>query len=99
MNVYSTTNKSDGGSVLEIAGGVGAPQELAHGLRPSGLAVDDSAVYWSDQSSGTVAFVPTGGGPGASLATAQTRPAAIAVDSSYVYWLNLSGSILRRRKM
>ena len=99
MNVFSTTSKVDGGSVFEISPGAGAPQEIARGQKPSGLAVDDSAVYWSDQLGGTVAVVPIDGGASAPLATGEAQPAAIAVDSAYVYWVDIGGAIMRRRKL
>jgi hypothetical protein len=53
------------------------------------LTVDDSRVFWTDQSRGVVLGVPKGGPGGAptTLASVQANPSWIANDAKRVFWL------------
>jgi hypothetical protein len=53
------------------------------------LTVDDSSVFWTDQSRGVVLGVPKGGAgaPPTTLASVQANPSWIANDAKRVFWL------------
>jgi hypothetical protein len=56
---------------------------------PSGIAVHNGVVYWTDYAAGgTVMSTPETGGPITTIATNQDWPWAIAVDDNNVYWTN-----------
>jgi hypothetical protein len=56
---------------------------------PSGVAVHNGVVYWTDYTAaGTVMSEATTGGPITTIATNQDWPYAIAVDDNNVYWTN-----------
>lgn len=85
-----------------VAGGCtgDASLRLATGLTdPLDLAVDDSSVYWTDVTAGTINRVGKGGGAVTPIARDQATPARIAVDDSHVYWSNfLGGAVMRAPK-
>ena len=65
---------------------------------PSGIAVDDASVYWTNYSDGgTVARVSIDGGTPTTLATDQQCPNDIAVLNGQVFWTNNvhSGSVMQ----
>jgi hypothetical protein len=67
------------------------------------LAVDDTDVYWVDDTTlGTVMKVSKAGfmgvGPTATVIAHDTSPIAIAVDATSVYWSNAGGEIRRAPK-
>jgi hypothetical protein len=62
---------------------------------PGYLAADDTFVFWSDTSSGTIMKVSQKGGPPEMVAPSP-YPQGIALDADYVYWTDSSqGAILR----
>lgn len=109
--IYFTTGSSvkavprGGGTVIELAGGQTVP---------TGLAVDDTHVYWTNMGSdnasdGTVSRRPKSGGNIQIIATGQAHPERIAVDGKYLFWTRLGenvgglagwtgGTIVRARK-
>jgi hypothetical protein len=64
----------------------------------TGLALDDTDVYWVDQAMvGTVMKVSKKGGTATTLAR-DANPIAIAVDATSVYWSDAGGTIERLSK-
>lgn len=59
------------------------------------LAVDDTYLYWSDGSDGSIRRRLLTGGPSTSLATGQNGPEGIAVDATNVYWANLQDGTIK----
>jgi sugar lactone lactonase YvrE len=56
--------------------------------RPLGLAMDSSALYYTDYNGGTINKIDKTGGTPTILASGQNQPHYIAIDSTYVYWVN-----------
>jgi hypothetical protein len=108
--VYFTT----GSYVKAVPVGGGSVITLASGqASPSGLALDDTHVYWVNQGSsstnGAIKRRPKTGGSVQTIVSAQARPDRIAVDGGQVFWLNLgtdaggstgwiNGSVMRANK-
>jgi hypothetical protein len=62
------------------------PETLASKLLfPTGLAVDQSSVYWDDGDS--ILKAPLGGGSPVALASGQFQATSIAVEDGLVYWI------------
>ncbi|WP_245678436.1 hypothetical protein [Chondromyces crocatus] len=82
----------DGGTISRVAidsSAFGAPEVLFQDQPlPSGVAVDDAHVYWSNRGDGTILRAPKAGGAAEVIASGQRRPGAIAVDGEAIYWLN-----------
>jgi hypothetical protein len=68
---------------------------LATGVGPDGLAVDGTAVYWTD-SSGSVLSVPVGGGPVTTRSPPGGGPHRVAVDATNVYWTDWKQNALMK---
>jgi hypothetical protein len=73
-------------------GGTGTPQ-TSDPVKPMGLAVDSSNIYYTDFNGGTINKI----GTATPLASSQTKPHYIAVNSTDVYWVNddSDGSIMK----
>jgi sugar lactone lactonase YvrE len=71
----------------------GSPASLATSPVPTGLAIDSTTVYWTDEDvdGGAVLGVPKAGGTVTTLAGGLPPPGPIAVQGSAVYWAS-SGS-------
>lgn len=82
----------EGGNLLraDLSGGsFGSPEEIQSGLsQPSGVAVDEAIVYWTNRGDGTVMKMRKAGGAPVQLAKGQVRPSDITVDATHVYWIN-----------
>jgi hypothetical protein len=64
------------------------------GGRPTGIAVDDTSVYWTEGE--WVLKVATDGGPLDYLVWRQSGPNGIAVDDTSVYWTNwAAGTVMK----
>jgi hypothetical protein len=61
---------------------------------PAGIAADDTEVYWTNLTDGTVMGAKIHGGLPAAVAVGQNAPGALALDANYVYW-SASNSVLR----
>lgn len=102
----STGADSDGGSSTTGMAPVvdmGCPEctVLVDGLVSGrGIALDDTHVYFTDQSEGTVSRIQKGGGDGGVLVGSQDTPYDIAVDATHVYWTNYvdAGDVMRAPK-
>ncbi|HUJ27218.1 MAG TPA: hypothetical protein VLW85_14435 [Myxococcales bacterium] len=74
------------------------PQVIALTQHPDGLAVDDTNVYVSDES--TILRVGLGGENPTVIASDQLAPGEMAVDDDNVYWVNTnpSGTVMKLAK-
>lgn len=79
---------ANGGDVLRIPVGGGVPSVIASSGTQAftGIAADDTNVYWTDFDSGDVLTAPICGGAVVTLATGQKALTGIAVDANNVYW-------------
>jgi hypothetical protein len=78
----------DGGPVTTLV-----PGSAGHSLGGTGLAVDDSNIYWTTSevglNNGTVNRAGLGGEAPTVLASGQPTPAFVVVDATDIYWANL----------
>lgn len=90
-------------SLMAVAIDGGAVSEIGPAVLPSGIAADDTGVYWTNyQYPGRVLKVPFDGSPMITLATGQDAPAAVVAVGDNVVWSNANalpnGSIVRLGK-
>lgn len=85
----SACGNSDNGAVMRVESG-GKPVALVvlGQAGPSGIAVDATSVYWTNQYAGTVVKMERTGGTPTVLATGQQLATALAIDGASVYWAN-----------
>jgi len=69
---------TDGGAVLL------AKTSSCDGLK---LVVSGCTLYWTEEDTGLVKSVPTGGGPVTTIASGQLFPRALAVDGTSIFWV------------
>jgi hypothetical protein len=75
-----------------------APIASAQG-GPSGIALDASRAYWTNQNDGTIVYCDLANCQPQIAANNQSLPSAIAVDATTIYWLNVStATILKLAK-
>lgn len=82
------------GTVKKISKSGGSVMTLASGLNLTGLAVDNSDVYFSGDAS--IKKVLKSGGSVTTLASGQTSTWKIAVDGANVYWTDSGGGTIRK---
>jgi hypothetical protein len=80
----------------------GAPVTLASLQTGAyGIAVDGTAVYWTNQveKDGSVMKAPIDGGDPVTLALEQDSPVLVVVDEKSIYWnTSLGGTIMKLAK-
>jgi hypothetical protein len=84
----STTDANDGGDAA--ASNVLATNQM----KPTGLAVDSTTIYWANETAGTVVSCPKNGcgtSTPTTLASNLTTVRGVAVDATYVYFDDASG--------
>lgn len=92
----------EGGAVLSVPTSGGTPKVLASNQRPLALAVDGSAVYFTDQgpmgttTQASICKVPLGGGAVQTMVSGRNPSGMgdIAVGPSYVYWVELAAKVM-----
>ena len=82
---------------------VTAVEAIATGSQPSGIAIDDKFIYWTNQGDNTVMKInKLPGSPQMVIARNQNVPGDIAIDETHIYWINEGGakpgSIMRLSK-
>jgi hypothetical protein len=95
-NVYWTD--SDDGTIMKTAKtGVSPPTSLGTTTSPSGLAIDDTYVYFSSTTDSSISRAPIAGGPTMNVGTPPVEgqyPIRLAVDGTNVYATgNTGGSV------
>ena len=64
----------------------------------SGIAIDDTYLYWCEEDNGIIRKAPIAGGPATLLAIGQSGPQHIVVDDKYAYWVNWHGGVMKTPK-
>lgn len=72
----------NGGSVIDLASNISYA---------SGITVDNSNVYWTDETSGTISKVSLNGGTVTTLVNGLNNPIRLAVDMNYIYFTEFAG--------
>lgn len=96
----STTDSSgdvsnaDGGDAASCSVTIGSPSSfVAPGGQGTGIAVDDTNVYWTDSQGGRVLYCPKTGCSTALVAAAsQVKPISVAVAGGMLYWTSLGNA-------
>ncbi len=84
------------GTIMRMPKAGGTPMPMATSSGVSRIATDDTNVYWTDCTSGSVLTVPIEGGEPLTLASGYVCPAGLTVEANYVYFTdrgNLNGTI------
>ncbi len=80
---------------VEINSGI-VTELVSDPARPLGLAIDSSALYYTDNNAGTINKIDKNGGTPTVLVSGQNKPHHIAVDSTYVYWVNEGDGLINK---
>lgn len=82
----------DGGDATVRDGAVTDVVVLATGqMRPSGIAVDATRIYWANQDDGTIKALDRGSAAPNTFAADATTPIGVAIDTSDVFWTSNTG--------
>ena len=96
---YATENVYGGigdGRIMKLPLDGGRPEPLATNQSPSGLAIDESSVYWPGD--GAVLKVSKSGGAVATLASISDATTDFLGDETALYWLTDGGSLMKLQK-
>jgi sugar lactone lactonase YvrE len=89
-NVYLPIADTEHGAIQRVAISGNEPLSLAKPEVPVGIAVDDSAVYWSEEFTGAIMRVPKTGGEATIVVPPSDHGAfAVFVDATHLYWSGL----------
>jgi Cys-tRNA(Pro) deacylase len=95
----ASTVGSTSGTIMSVPIGGGAPVTLAHQSgAPSHLAVDETGVFWFDDTQGPIMSVPLAGGAAVTVATGGDGMSFLALDATSVYWMSASQGIMKAPK-
>ena len=94
-----TTNDVTTDQVTDQAAGDGGDAAASsviatNQMKPTGIAVDSTSVYWANETAGTVVSCPIAGcgsGTPKTLASNLTTARGVAVDASFVYFVDSNG--------
>jgi Domain of unknown function (DUF5050) len=92
-NIYWTPDSSDvTGVVYKMALTGGTVTSLASEAYSHDIVATSGLVYWTDQFTSSVAYVPVGGGTTVTVASHQDVAYFMASDGKNVYWTNSAGA-------
>jgi hypothetical protein len=93
INGVESTESIEVGATASIVTTLASGQDY-----PSGIAVDSTSVYWTNNRSGTINKILISGGTApVIIASGQGAPYGIAVDSTSVYWTNISSGTVNKK--